>query len=100
MTSHCHRRNAILAAVSRSLDRTHSTIALLEEFAENFQYDPHGKHMEGKGGVEWLTAVGELKELEEEEHGEASTSADCFDALIEHDLDVDAALRQLSRRRR
>ena len=56
----CHLvcyRNAILAAVSRSLDRTHSTIALLEEFAENFQYDPHGKHMEGKGGVEWLTAV-------------------------------------------
>eukprot|EP01045_Picozoa_sp_COSAG04_P014926 COSAG04_NODE_1148_length_8069_cov_3.844040_2_plen_163_part_00 len=50
--------------------------------------------------LEWLTAVGELKELEEEEHGEASTSADCFDALIEHDLDVDAALRQLSRRRR
>ncbi len=37
----------------------------LEEFAQNYSYDPHGRHVNEKGGLEWINAVLSGKHSEE-----------------------------------
>ena len=29
----------------------------LERFAQNYSYDPHGKHVQESGGLQWMNAV-------------------------------------------
>lgn len=47
-------RNAILAGIAGALRATHASIALLDEFANDYAFDPHGEHLETVSGLEWL----------------------------------------------